>query len=52
MLTDQERFFADELVKMIEHVDVPMLMYQGEKDIVKKALIKILQEDQDERYDR
>lgn len=35
---EQELYFAKAVLGAIAHVDTPMLMYDGEKEVVKKAL--------------
>jgi hypothetical protein len=41
-LTDKEKYLAGLVIKLIDNVECPMLMYEGEKNIVKKALLNIL----------
>lgn len=40
----EELFFANGVLSVIENVEVPMLIYEGEKEIVKKALRKYIDE--------
>ena len=42
----KEIVFAEMVLSVIENknIDIPMLMYDGEKDVVKKALSKYLTE--------
>jgi len=42
-LTDKEKYLAGLVIKLIDNVECPMLMYEGEKNIVKKALLNILE---------
>ena len=49
MLTDKERYFANALIGVIDNVDCPKLVYQEEKDVVKKALELLLYKDESER---
>lgn len=35
---EKELWFANMIIGVIQHVNTPMLMCQGEKDVVKKAL--------------
>ena len=51
-LTDEERYFAETVIGAIDHVKCPMLMYDEEKEIVKKALLKLLEQDDAERRGR
>lgn len=41
-LTDKEKYLAGLVIKLIDNVECPMLMYEDEKNIVKKALLNIL----------
>ena len=34
-----ELYFIDAVLGAIRNVDIPMLMYEGEKEVVRKALI-------------
>lgn len=52
MLTDEERYFAEAVIGAINHVECPMLMYEGEKAVVKKALKALLSKDESERRGR
>ena len=38
MIRGDERYWANMVLDVIEHVECPMLMYEGEKMIVRKAL--------------
>lgn len=35
---ERELFFADMIIGLIDNVERPMLLYEGEKEVVKKAL--------------
>ena len=35
----KELYFIDAVLGAIRNVDIPMLMYEGEKEVVRKALI-------------
>ena len=52
MLTDKERYFAEAVVGAIDHVEHPMLVYEEEKAVVKKALLQLLQNDDSEKRGR
>lgn len=52
MLTDEERYFAEAVIGAINNIDCPMLMYEGEKEIVRTALERLLSEDESERRGR
>lgn len=52
MLTDKERYFAETVIGAINHVECPMLMYEEEKAVVKKALKALLSKDESERRGR
>lgn len=47
-LTNEEIYFAETVIGVIDHVQCPMLMYDGEKQIVKKALMELLEKDDSE----
>ena len=49
MLTERERHFAESVIDMSDYVVSPMLIYEGEKEVVKKALERLLSEDESER---
>ena len=36
----KELYFIDVVLGAIQHVKVPMLMYDGEKEVVRKALLE------------
>lgn len=40
--TDKDAYFGELVLRVIRDVDRPMLMYDGEKEAVKKALIMAL----------
>ena len=40
--TDKDAHFGEVVLRVIRDVDTPMLMYEGEKEAVKKALIMAL----------
>lgn len=40
--TDKDAHFGELVLRVIRDVDIPMLMYEGEKEAVKKALIMAL----------
>ena len=42
--TDKDAYFGELVLRVIRDVDCPMLINTGEKDAVKKALIKALDE--------
>ena len=42
--TDKDAYFGELVLRVIRDLDRPMLMTTGEKDAVKKALIKALDE--------
>ena len=44
---EKEIYFAEVVLGAIHHVQTPMLMYQGEKDVVRKALSKYIYELED-----
>lgn len=52
MLTDIERYFAEAVIGAIDNIDFPILMYEGEKEIVRKALERLLSEDESKRRGR
>ena len=52
MLTDKERYFAETVIGAINHVEHPMLIYEEEKTVVKKALEALLFKDESERRGR
>lgn len=35
---EKELYFANAVLDAIKHVDMPVLVYEGEKEVVKKAL--------------
>ncbi len=41
---ENDIYFAKVIIGAIHHVNTPMLMYQGEKDVVEKALRKYIDE--------
>lgn len=41
---EKELYFAKVVIGAIDHVECPMLMYEGEKAVVKKALRKYIDE--------
>lgn len=41
---EKELYFAKTVIGAIDNVEVPMLMYEGEKTVVKKALHKYIDE--------
>lgn len=40
--TDKDAHFGEVILRVIRDVEVPMLLYEGEKEAVKKALIMAL----------
>jgi hypothetical protein len=40
----KEKFFAEMVIGAIDNVKVPMLMYEEEKEVTKKALQKYIDE--------
>ena len=40
----KELYFANAVLGAINNVDTPMLVYDGEKEVVKKALCKYIDE--------
>lgn len=46
----KELYFANAVLGAIENVEVPMLMYEGEKNVVKKALHKYIAELESKMY--
>lgn len=44
--SDQEKelYFANAVIGAINHIECPMLMYEGEKAVVKKALLNYIAE--------
>ena len=44
---EKEIYFAKVIIGAIHHVETPMLMYQKEKDVVRKALSKYIDELED-----
>lgn len=41
---EKELYFANVVIGAIDHIECPMLMYEGEKAVVKKALKKYIDE--------
>ena len=41
---EKELYFANAVLGAIRNVEVPMLMYEGEKEVVRKALRKYINE--------
>ena len=41
---EKELYFANAVIGAINNVKVPMLMYEEEKQVVKKALLKYIDE--------
>lgn len=41
---EKELYFANAVIGAIKNVEVPMLMYEGEKKVVEKALRKYIDE--------
>lgn len=41
---EKELYFANAVIGAIKNVEVPMLMYEGEKKVVEKALRKYISE--------
>jgi hypothetical protein len=41
---EKELYFANAVIGAIRNVEVPMLMYEGEKKVVEKALRKYVEE--------
>lgn len=41
---EKELYFANAVIGAIKNVEVPMLMYEGEKKVVEKALLKYITE--------
>jgi len=41
--TDKDAYFGELVLRVIRDIDTPMLMYEGEKEAVKKALISALE---------
>ena len=41
---EKELYFAKSVIGAIKNVEVPMLMYEGEKNVVEKALRKYIDE--------
>ena len=41
---EKELYFANVVIGAIKNVEVPMLMYEGEKKVVEKALRKYIDE--------
>lgn len=46
----KELYFIDAVIGAINNVECPMLMYEGEKNVVKKALLKYKDEIVSEMY--
>lgn len=44
---EKEIYFAKAVIGAIKNVEVPMLMYEGEKKVVEKALRKYIDEIED-----
>ena len=44
---EKEIYFAKVIIGVIHHVETPMLMYQEEKEVVRKALSKYIDELED-----
>lgn len=44
---EKEIYFAKVIIGAIHHVETPMLMYQEEKEVVRKALSKYIYELED-----
>ena len=51
MEDERELYFANAVIGAIKNVEVPMLMYEGEKNVVEKALRKYINELEAKRYD-
>ena len=47
---DKELYFINSVLGAINNVDIPMLIYEGEKEVVKKALIDYKHKIEDELY--
>lgn len=41
---ENDLYFANLIIGLIKNVEVPMLMYEGEKKVVEKALRKYIDE--------
>ena len=41
---EKELYFANAVLGAINNVETPMLVYEGEKEVVKKALYKYIDE--------
>lgn len=41
---EKELYFANAVLDAIRHVEMPMLVYEGEKEVVRKALCKYIDE--------
>lgn len=52
MLTEQEEYFAELVISVIDHVECPMLMYEGEKAVVRRALKELLSRHYSEKMGR
>lgn len=49
---EKELYFANAVIGAINNVKVPMLMYEEEKDVVKKALRKYINQIESEAIGR
>ena len=47
---DKELYFINSVLGAINNVDIPLLIYEGEKEVVKKALIDYKHKIEDETY--
>lgn len=43
-VTDKDRHFAELVLRVLKDVDCPMLMFEGEKEAVRKGLVLLLQQ--------
>ena len=48
----KELYFANTVIGAIDNIETPMLMYEGEKNVVKKALQMYIDKLEMESYDK
>lgn len=46
----KELYFANAIIGAIKNVEMPILMYEGEKKVVEKALRMLISEIEEEAY--
>lgn len=48
----KELYFANAVIGAIDNIETPMLMYEGEKNVVKKALRMYIDKIEEDSYSR